>query len=427
MKEKKILLDAWFSPDDKEELWRWLAESGLNEITIFPANVQEPEYFKKALEYCRKYGLKANVLMNGKVEFWEGKPWAELVKGYEDVVTGFDLYDEPVVDKEIAIASYGTANRTCMKEIVPLVDYVDKNFPKVRMFSTLFPNYGSNPIYGIPDDQTYSDYVKAFCDTVIPAMPKDKEIWLGTDFYPYYYDRFDGGLLQNLEVLQHYGKPLDANLFLYIQVMDSKNLRWRYPNRQEISLQYYIALAYGVKCIAMFCFQQPGVGHGFGWKDGKAMVTDGFSPCEDGSRIPYERTQSYYDVQSLNWEIDPFSTELANAKWQGVLTVKGSKSCERDDFSALKESLSDYSGIEKVAATENLIVGCFTNGNQDEYVLVNYSDPLDLADSEVEILFKGAKEAIVYKNGKKKTVSLIGGKYQTKLTGGEGEFVVPVK
>ena len=427
MEEKKILLDAWFSPDDKEELWQWLAESGLNEITIFPANVQTPEYFTKALQYCRQFGIKANVLMNGKIEYWDGVRWDELLKGYEDVVIGFDLYDEPVVDKEIAIASYGTANRTCMQEIVPLVDYVANTFPTARIFSTLFPNYGSNPIYGIPDDQTYSDYVKAFCDTVLSVMPEGKEKWLGTDFYPYYLNRFDGGLLQNLEVLQHYAKPLDANLFLYIQTMDSKNLRWRYPNRKELSLQYYIALAYGVKCIAMFCFQQPGTGHGFGPNDGKAMLTDGFSPLEDGSRIPYERTQSYYDVQSLNREIDPFSTELAKAKWQGVLTVKGAKRCARDDFSVLTETLPHYHGIEQITATENLIVGCFTNDGKDEYVLVNYSDPLDLADSDVEIQFVGATQAIVYKNGQQKMVALNDGKYQTKLMGGEGAFVIPMK
>ena len=55
MEKKKILLDAWFSPDDKEELWQWAAESGLNEMTIFPANVETPEYLLSSLGYCKKY------------------------------------------------------------------------------------------------------------------------------------------------------------------------------------------------------------------------------------------------------------------------------------------------------------------------------------------------------------------------------------
>lgn len=427
MEKKKILLDAWFSPDDKEELWLWAAESGLNEMTIFPANVETPEYLLSSLGYCKKYGLKAKILMAGREEYWEGVRWEELLKGYEDVVSGFDLYDEAVVDKEIAIASYGVNSRTCFAEIAPLVGYVSKHFPNAKIFSTIFPNYGTNPILGIRDDQTYSDYVKAFCDTVLAVIPEGKEKWLGTDFYPYYLDRFDGGLLRNLEDLQYYGKPLDANLFLYIQTMGSKRLLWRFPNKKEIALQYYVALAYGVKCISMFCYQQPPCSHLFGYTDGEAMITDGYSPREDASKGEYKRTQSYYDVQALNREIEPYSEELAKAKWQGVLTVKGTKRAERDDFSALLYSLPSYKGIKKVSAAENLLVGCFQDAGKDKYMLVNYSDPLDFADSEVEIVFKDATELVVYKNGTCKTVRLEGGRYQTKLTGGEGEFVVPVK
>ena len=110
-----------------------------------------------------------------------------------------------------------------------------------------------------------------------------------------------------------------------------------------------------------------------------------------------------------------------------TLTVKGANRCARDDFSVLTETLPHYHGIEQITATENLIVGCFTNDGKDEYVLVNYSDPLDLADSDVEIQFVGATQAIVYQNGQQKMVALNDGKYQTKLMGGEGAFVIPMK
>ena len=80
-----------------------------------------------------------------------------------------------------------------------------------------------------------------------------------------------------------------------------------------------------------------------------------------------------------------------------------------------------------MSATENHLVRCFQDAGKDKYRLVNYSDPLDFADSEVEIVFENVTELVVYKNGTCKTVRVEGGRYQTKLTGGEGEFVVPVK
>lgn len=421
---ENFTLGAWFSPDAKDELWQWYKESGLNEITIFPSNRQTEAYLMSSLAYSRQHGLDAVMLMNGDLTpFSSGKDWVELLKDYGDVVTGFDLYDEPVMDKKLAEGSYGVASRTCFADLVPLVEYVSTNFPNAEMFSTLFPNYATNPQLGIAENQTYEDYVKGYCDTVLAAFPEGKRKWLGTDFYPYSTSRFDYGLLSNLEVLQKYAQEENASVFLYIQTMNSQKLNWRLPSFEELSLQYYTAMAYGVENIQMFCFQQPGSAHGFGADDGQAMITDGY--VYEGV---YERTQVYYDVQKLNGHVEVLEKAYMDFDWQGVLVEVGTESTNVDVFTKVKYDLSSYDGIKACTSTENLLIGCFKDADgYDGYMLTNYSDPNNMKEGTLDIDFGDKTRAIVYKDGVKYVVNLIDGHYKTTIGKGTGHFVIPVE
>ncbi len=423
--EEKIKLGGWFSPDAKDELWQWYKESGLNEVTVFPSNRHTEEYLMSALQYSRQHELDAVMLMNGAIKPFatSQKDWVELLKDYGDVVTGFDLYDEPVMDRQLAVPSYGVNGRTCFADLVPVVEYVTKNFPNAEMFSTLFPNYATNPQLGIANEQTYEDYVKGYCDTVLSVFPEGAKKWIGTDFYPYYTNRFDYGLLSNLEVLQKYAQEEDASVFLYIQTMDSQKLNWRLPSYEELSLQYYAALAYGVENIQMFCFQQPGNGHGFGAADGQAMVTDGY--VYEGV---YERTQVYYDVQTLNGHVSVLEKAYMDFDWQGVIVREGTDNTATDVFTKLKYDMSSYEGIKSCKSTENLIVGCFKDGDgNDGYMITNYSDPNNMKEGTVDIDFGDKSRAIVYKDGAKYVVNLIDGHYKTTMAKGTGHFVIPVE
>ena len=425
---EEFTLGAWYSPDAKEELWKWLKESNLNEVTIFPANIQSEEYLKAALGYCRQFGIRAHIYLMNTQKLW-GKDWTELLEGYGDVISGFDVWDEP--NLESALSSLPT--RPDLEDLVPNIEYVLDNFPGTRITNTLWPNYATDAMIGLADGETYEDYVKAYCERIVDELPAGAERWVGTDFYPYYVERFDGGLLSNLEVLQYYGKEVGADVYLYIQTMNSQKLNWRKPNRAELSLQYYTALAYGVRNIQMFCYQQPkqqGAGE-YGYEDGEAMITDGFTTRwdDDGNLLPasYERTQIYYDVQSLNAEVLKLSEAYMDFEWKGVLTSFGTKNKIRDDFSKLKYTLKAFDGLASCTSEENMIVGCFRDGEgNDGYLVTNYGNPVDLRDSRVDLDFGDRTRAIVYKGGERYLVNLIGGHYITTLSGGEGHFVVPV-
>jgi hypothetical protein len=424
--QEKIVLGAWFSPYLEEKLWKWYKEANFNEITLFPANEETTEYLDGALSYCKKYGVNAHLYIHND-DNHDGKLWTEIVKGYEDVVSGFDVYDEPLGDKQ-----FSQANRPDLVDVKKGVEYVLKTFPDKHFTVTLWPNYACAEQIALGEGKTYEDYVKKYCEEILAPLPNGVARWIGTDFYPYYTNRFDGKLLDNLELLQFYAKQYGASVYLYVQVMDSKVLNWRYPNRNELSLQYFVALAYGVKNIQAFCYQQPHrcPGGEFGYEDGKAMITDGYTlrPNEKGEMVrgEYERTQSYWDVRAWNGELGTLSEAYMDFAWQGVMTVRGTASNHRDDFSGLRYSLAKFDGVRKVIAEENLLVGCFLDKDgKDGYMLTNYSDPLNLKASTVELDFGDRKNAIVYRGGERFEAELESGRFSVRLYGGEGVFVIP--
>ena len=425
---KKIILGAWYSPDLVDELWVWYKEAGFNEITVFPTNEESENYIHKSLEYCNKYKINAHLLMNNNLTIFN-KKWAEIIKGYEDVVTGFDVYDEPIGDK-----NYTTLVRPDISDLKACIDLVLTDFPEKQFTVTLWPNYACAEQIAMGVGKTYRDYIEKYCETILSPLPKGIKRWLGTDFYPYYTNRFNCKILNNLEVLQYYAKKYKADVYLYIQTMDSKALNWRYPNKRELSLQYYIALAYGVKNIQVFCYQEPQrlSGGEFGFLDGQAMITDGYTPRRNvnGELMPreYVRTSIYYNVKEINEHLSNLSEAYMNFEWQGVMIIKGKLNCARDDFSDLEYSLKSFEGIKSVNSDENLLIGCFCDkkGNFG-YMITNYSDPLDLKDAFIEIDFGKNEKAFIYSKSTNCCVKLMNGVFKIKLEGGNGVFVIPQK
>ena len=425
---EELVFGAWYSPDAIDELWEWYKQSGLTEVTIFPANEETEDYFMKALAYCKKLGIHAHIYMSNSPTGF-GKDWKEVLQGYEDVVSGFDVCDEPLGDKRYSPYT----NRPDIDDLHIGVDYVLQNYPDKQFTVTLWPNYAIKEQVAMPDGQGYEEYIKKYCETIVAKIPQGKKRWLGTDFYPYYTNRFDGGLLKNLELIQHYAGQWNAQVYLYVQVMDSKVLNWRRPNEQEIRLQYFTALAYGVRNIQIFCYQEPKLlgNNEFGYEDGEALITDGYTPRFDavGNRVEgeYKRTDAYFIVQKLNGELKALSRVYMAFRWQGVQTVLGCKRGDRDDFSALKYSLSNGKEIKSIKTDENLIVGCFEDDEGVKgYMLTNYSNPVDFKDSLVDIAFENKTRAIVCKDGEQYLVELLDGHYRTIIKGGDGHFIIPI-
>lgn len=439
--QQDFVLGSWLSPDigkkaddgtypTAEKLWGWYAESGLNEMTIFPACNETEEYLQVALAMCKKYGIKAQILLRNSTSRFS-KSWKELLEGYEDIVTGFDIWDEPYGYKEET-----TGSDTYRPDIGDLMEtgipYVLNNFPGKSFTVTLWPNYANENQLAMPEGKSYEDYVKLYAETVLSAVPQGTRRWIGTDFYAYYKTRFDGGLLSNLEVLQKYGMQYNADVYLYIQTI-CDTARWRAPNRQEMALQYYVALCYGVKNLQMYCYQHPAGAQsgGIPAESTYSMLTDGYSiryneATGEYYKNEYERTDMYYSVKALNNELDVLAKAYMDFKWQGVLTARGSVNNKVDDFSKLLYTLSSYEGIKSYTATENTIIGCFKDGDGNNgYMITNYSNPIDLKASEVDIDFGDATRALVYANGVQTAVNLKNGHYKATINGGDGHFVIP--
>ena len=173
---KQITLGAWFSPDLVEELWKWYKEAEFNEITLFPTNEDNEFYMPSALAFCKKYGIKVHLFMDNKPMLF-GKPWQEVITGYEDLVTGFDVCDEPLGYRE-----FSSLDRFDIADIQSGIDFVMENFPDKQFTVTLWPNYACGEQLAMGEGKGYEDYVAMYCQEVLARLPKGVKRWLGTDF-----------------------------------------------------------------------------------------------------------------------------------------------------------------------------------------------------------------------------------------------------
>ena len=71
------------------------------------------------------------------------------------------------------------------------------------------------------------------------------------------------------------------------------------------------------------------------------------------------------------------------------------------------------------------IAGYFTQGEQNGFMVVNFTAP-DLNQTNVVTLdFDGCSQAIVYTSEGVETVNLVDGQLRLTLAAGEGAFVIP--
>ena len=73
------------------------------------------------------------------------------------------------------------------------------------------------------------------------------------------------------------------------------------------------------------------------------------------------------------------------------------------------------------------VIGCFTNGEQKGYMLVNYTDPILKHTSRMTLQFADANSATIYLDNEVQTVALENGTCTITLTPGNAAFVVPEK
>lgn len=212
--------------------------------------------------------------------------------------------------------------------------------------------------------------------------------------------------------------PAGITVQSYAENLSSSD-HYRSVTEADISFQVYSALAYGMKSISYFTYDEH-------W-DSNVGTTD--CMIYNG-----QKTGIYTAVKSVNTEIKKIDHMMLNFNWQGTIGFSG------DNSDKVMNHVTDYTSpridmdTAKTYASNDAIIGCLKDLNgYDGFMLVNATDPSDNKSATVNVTFKDANAAKVYVDGEEVdssqyiTVNTADGtiSFSATLAPGQGIFVIP--
>ena len=397
---EQIELGIFSSPAPTQEAYNECAEAGFT----FVATDQNyysitSENYKKLIEYAHNAGMKSLPMTfntNDTTDFTD-------VPGYG----GKYFWDEPGYSHYDTIASW-------VDEFEAL-NGTDKWF-----FVNLYPYFAKN--LGC---DTYEEYLQGYVDKVLSKVDGIK--WFSIDIYPlcnnvrgnYIAD----GYLYNLEASAQIAlaNP-DLLTHYYVQTHGHGYMGNGYRNLEsvaDIRFQYNCAMAFGVKAFSAFTYPNQG-GADFSW--GHGLVKN----IKLGETWVTERTPTYDYVKQANMELKEWDQVYLSFDYKGTKAIVGTLN-ERgynDNFDLLQHNKEQLSGIAKVTATQDTLIGEFSKDGTRAVMITNFVEPSSaLTDKVVRELASGRK-AQVYISGKMTELDIFNNKLAITLNAGEAAFVV---
>ena len=277
---------------------------------------------------------------------------------------------------------------------------------------------------------SYEEQIDEIADMLTKNLGVGSERWISADHYVL--NLKDGvyslapAYLGNVNYVAKYGTAYGFKKNYFMQTMPySSGAHDRVPGYEEIRLQEYALLAFGMDGISQFCYQTPMVNPEF--SETQVAMID-----REGNPTPI-----YDAAKKANLELRDFEHVYLQFDWKGVFTCdKGKTESARsrtsyDCFSTIADRLSveDVASVNSVSASEHTLFGYFGDryGN-DGFMVVNYNDPQNVKSSTVTVNFNaqyGYNKAIVYVGGKKTEKDIRYNKLNLELGAGEGVFVIP--
>ncbi len=254
------------------------------------------------------------------------------------------------------------------------------------------------------------------------------ERWISADHYVLQLKNGVNSLapayLGNVNYVAKYGEKYGFKKNYFIQTMPfSSGAHNRVPGYEEIRLQEYALLAFGMDGISLFCYQTPMVNAEFS-ETQLAMID------REGNPTPI-----YDAAKKANLELRNFEHVYMQFDWKGVFTYDKIKEANPkrayECFSTIFDMLSvdDVASLDGVYGSENTLFGYFGDekGN-DGFMVVNYNDPQNVKSNNVTMNFNaqyGYNKAIVYVGGEKTVKDISYNTLDLQLGAGEGVFVIP--
>lgn len=393
-----IQVNGWVAPESySDDMLEKIAAAGLTSVSFAAAGTQyiapaDLSASKDIIKQYAKYGINVYTV-GGIADFASIGDFAN----YGNVL-GLML-DEP--------------NKSQIDEIAAAVDTFNlANVGKKVLIVNLLPSYASAVT---SDFSTYSAYLQYLYDNVLSKLKC--ELWISVDRYPIVRDAkgnptLDSGWLGDVEAVATFAKANGLKKNFFIQTMpygsggfnDSHD---RTPTKEDITLQYYVLLAYGYDSISLFCLGTPA-------PDGTTFL-DGQNAMINRNN---ETTDIYTAVKEVNEELNKFDFILNRFSWDAAVLKTSS---------LLTSVQAKKIGLKDISSTRNALFSHLVDETRgrEAYCVVNYNDTSLNYTNTITLTFSGETILTVIQNGGFRTVTSTSGEFTFTL--GVGESIIVIK
>ena len=279
--------------------------------------------------------------------------------------------------------------------------------------------------------RTFDEYLDGYAQTVLSKVKNTKK-YISLDTYPVKADgSFGQTFLTDIAKIKAAGLKYDAMTHVCLQstatAWNSATSEWRNktPNREELGIQIYSALALGADSISWYTYVDPQEDEPLGLHSAPVNFYTG------------ERNEEIYNAfKSVNDEIATFDYALKCFTWKGFLTnedvsllgVLASQTYTSDYY--ISDALKTKTLTSVSSAGLPYIMGRMVDSNGNEgFMIANYTVPSEAKEGETYKMTlnfkKGINKMIIWQNGEKKIVDVSGNSYELELKLGGGAFVLP--
>ncbi len=430
--KKEFGLSGFWAPYDiSEQGLQQYKDAGFNTLAMINhslAKDSENQFYlgskrtMKALENCKKVGLKVILNYNDWIATWSENdlkyysetPFSQfdLYGDYKDIITGVHIVDEPQpkhinrFKNEILINDF--------KKVYPNTDYIVNLIPKTAGSH----NYGYD---------TYEELVDDYAQSI---MSQFETPYISLDFYPFNTIAIepDYHIISNYELIANTAKQYNAKKTMILQAATSGEFEENL-SEGDMRWQVYTALAFGADNLQYYCYSMP---KSFN-EDG--TVTHRYDKCI----LKPDDTPSelYHYVKETNNEIQSFASVILAYDWDETIGTSGTEEqtlritdVEYDkDFNIKKFKNAKH--FSKVTGTQDVIVSRFESEQYGEgYMFVNFAARNN--SNTITASFKDCSAVAIYGSkgfdGTPKVVPLDdNGNITIELNYGDGVFVTPLK
>ena len=358
---------------------------------------------------------------------------------YKDQIDGFYMVDEAFQTNALLVAAGQESNSTDFASMITIrewfnANFADKYFHANHVPITSYDHYtdvNGNTLSAI-DAEGYRSFLQTYKSNYNDVLTSASGTSIGFDNYPFthaqgeykygalnLYTKFESGiessyLLNALIAAQVAGED---DLSICVQTFEATDLEHKVSrdivSAAEVSLQLYTGMAMGADVFEYFAYNSNG--------DFAGILN------ADGSKRIYDIVKTGNGALSFHDVVNTFT-------WNGIVTSAGTTNSHNTEGFKLVSNMvladAENGVFSSVVSSDDAIVGCFTKGSLNGYMVVNFNDPVAVTgNNTVTLTFADCTRARVYTcvDGvlTSQIVDLTDGSCTVTLAPGSGCFVIP--